>query len=599
MKDIETIRRMMRQMSVILNKKQKKQIAGIFIVILFGSVLELLGVSALLPFIQAIMAPEELLKNNYVACFVGVFGIHGNMQLIVWLGCGLVLLYLFKNVYLIWSSYLQCSFSCNTQKELSVMMLRSYLNRPYSFFVNHNSGEILRGVSGDAGGIYSVIFYFFKFLSEILVVISISIYLIKTDAGMAFGVVISGLICLIIIVFSLKRKISQMGYTARDANTITNKWVNEAVSGAKDVYVYKKNVFFIRNYERAFEDGAKASAMYNFASGCPERIIEAVCAIGIIITVVIKLGTGTEAESFVPKLAVFAMGAFRMMPCISRVASDISIFIFQRPSVESAYTNVTEARRYISEIESRTDSELEKNNVTFMDKVIIEDIVWRYDNSERNVLDGLSMTIHRGEAIGIIGESGSGKSTLSDILLHLYRPLDGRIMMDDIDINTIPVSWNKCIGYVPQMVFLMDGPVRSNVAFGEDNIDDDRVWDALDRARLKEYVESLPDGLDTIVGERGIKFSGGQRQRIAIARALYNKPQILVLDEATSALDNDTEKAVMDAIDNLYGEVTLIIIAHRLTTIANCDRIYEIADGKARERDKDQVLKAIKDEEDE
>ena len=216
--------------------------------------------------------------------------------------------------------------------------------------------------------------------------------------------------------------------------------------------------------------------------------------------------------------------------------------------------------------------------------------MWQYEGQTRPVLDGVSFEIHKGQSVALIGTSGSGKTTLSDVILGLLTPAKGSVYMDGIDIYTMPKAWAGIVGYVPQSVFLIDDTIRNNVAFGLRDIDDADIWKALEQAQLKAFVETLPAGLDTIVGDRGIKFSGGQRQRVAIARALFNKPEILILDEATAALDNETEKAVMESIDALQGQITMVIVAHRLTTIRNCDSIYEIKDGKAVKRSKSEVF---------
>ncbi len=593
MKDIITLKNMIHQMSVILDKRQKRKMCAISVVIMLCAVFELLGVTAMLPFMQSILEPGKLLEKPYVAAFVRIFGIDNDAGLVLGMGIAIIVIYLIKNLFLLWSNYLQCVYSCTTQKELSVLMLKSYLSRPYSFFLDHNAAEVLRGVDQDSDGVYRVINHFLKFLSEGLAALLIAVGLFVTDASMALGVLIAGLISLTIIVLVLKKKVHTLGLIARTTNLERNRWVYESIHGIKDVFVYAKKKYFLEKYSTTYEKGARASAKYNFASASPERIIEAVCVAGIILVVLIRLNMGVGASTFVSKIAVFAMGAFRLMPSFSRIAGNVNEFIYSRPSVEATYENITAARSYLSMVEENISKDEDEETREFEDMICINDITWRYDKSPKNVLEGLSMDISKGEAIGIIGESGSGKSTLSDILLHLYRPMKGVITMDGVDINSIPVSWNRCVGYVPQMVFLRDSSVRDNVAFGEEEVDDARVWDALDKADLKTFVEGLPDKLDTIVGERGIKFSGGQRQRIAIARAMYYEPKILILDEATSALDNDTEKAVMDAIDSLHGSITLIIIAHRLTTIKNCDRVYEICDGKAFERNVDEVVAGV------
>lgn len=590
MKDLKTLRTMINQMSEILDSGQKKRMLGLLVVIIIGAFCELLGVTAMLPFVQSILEPEKLMEEKYIAFCAELFGINSNEQLILFVGVAIIVVYIIKNLFLLWSSYLQASFGCNTQRELSVLMLESYMSQPYSFFLDHNSAEVLRGVNQDVFGVYNVIIHFLKFMSEGLAALLISIGLFVTDASMAVGVVIAGVVSLLIIVFVLKKKVHRLSVIARETNAEKNRWVNESITGIKDVFVYNKKKFFLDKYSESYERGAKASADYNFVSASPERIIEIVCVTGIIAVVLIRVKMGVDPTTFVSNMAMFAMAAFRLMPSFTRIAGNINAFVFERLCVEATHKNIMEARAYLEKIRNISDEIDEQNIHGFSDKIVLSNVTWKYTKSPDDVLKDLDMYIDKGEAIGIIGESGSGKSTLSDILLHLYRPQRGTVEMDGTDINLIPNTWSRRVGYVPQMVFLRDSTVRTNVAFGEENIDDARVWDALEKADLKEFIEGLPDKLDTVVGERGVKFSGGQRQRIAIARALYFGPEILILDEATSALDNDTETAVMKAIDSLHGNMTLIIIAHRLTTIRNCDRVYEIVNGKAIDRRVDDVI---------
>lgn len=271
--------------------------------------------------------------------------------------------------------------------------------------------------------------------------------------------------------------------------------------------------------------------------------------------------------------------------------------VFYRPTLEEAFVNITAAREYENELTEYQKlhggvDEAHMGEVSFKKQVVVKNVRFKYKKAKEPVLQNISLTITKGESIALIGASGAGKTTMADVMLGLLHPESGTVEMDGIDIFSMPKHWAKIIGYVPQMVFLTDDTIRNNVSFGltRDEIDDDRIWHALEQAQLADFVRKLPKQLDTIVGERGIKFSGGQRQRIAIARALYNEPEILVLDEATSALDNETETAVMEAIDALQGQKTLIIVAHRLTTIRNCDKIYEICDGHAIERAKEEIF---------
>ena len=563
---------------------------GMLIVILVGSFFELLGVSAMLPFIQALLNPEELISKPYIAFFVRILDLSDVNSVVTLVGIGIVIIYLIKNAYLALSSYLQVLYSNNIKRQLSVLMLKSYMERPYSFFVENGSGIILRGVNNDIAGVYHVVSNLFKIVAEGLVVISVAVYLCVVDPVLAIGVVMVGLICMLVIIFGVKKILTKLSLIYRKASADLGKHIVQISGGIKEITVFNKKSVFIDKYDKAYERSNVAETKSVFFGLLPERIIEASCVSGIIIMILFRVRMGIAPEDFVPKMAVFAMGAFRLLPSISRVTGYISMLIYSRPMLEATYENYISAREYVNNENEMINSDIDRSSLSFNSEIRIKSIDWKYPEGDSKVLDKLDLVINKGETIGIIGESGAGKSTLADILLRLYKPQAGEIYMDGIDISTIPETWSRVLSYVPQNVFLMDDTIRENVAFGMADADDNRVWESLERASIDDYVRGLPEGLDTIVGERGIKFSGGQRQRIAIARALFINPQILILDEATSALDNETENAVMDAIDSLSGTVTLIIIAHRISTLKCCDKIYELVGGKAVEKSKEEVI---------
>lgn len=586
MRDIKTLKTMLVHLMVILNRKQRYQVIGMMFVILIGSFFELLGVSAMLPFIQALLTPEELMKKRYISFFAQLFGISEPSSILLMVGVGIILIYIIKNSYLAVSSYLQVFFSNNIRRDISLLMLRSYMDRPYSFFVDNGSGVLLRGCREDTLGVRDVVSNLFKGAAEGFVVTVVAIYLFTVDPLLATGVLATGLTCMVIIVFGIKKMLTRLSLVYRKASGDLAMFITQVNDGIKDIMVFNRRKMFIDAYDAAYERANTSEIKSEFAGLMPERIIEAGCISGIIIMVLIRLKMGVDPTDFVPKMGVFAMGAFRLLPSISRLAGYVSMLIYSRPMLEATYENITAARQYRSEVNDAADPRLDNGNITFEDRLEIRDLDWKYPEGKAKVLDGLNLKIEKGEAIGIIGESGAGKSTLADIMLRLYKPQNGGIYMDGIDISTIPATWSRVMAYVPQSVFLMDDTVRANIVFGSSDTKDDAVWEVLEKASLADFVRGLPDGLNTIVGEHGVKFSGGQRQRIAIARALFVNPQIMILDEATSALDNETEEAVMEAIDSLAGTVTLIIIAHRVTTLKNCNRIYKIENGKAVEQQK-------------
>lgn len=586
--------RIIKQVIYVLDSKQKKASIGIFLCMILNSGLELLGVSAIYPFLQMMLTPAEI-KNRWYVRWVFFFNPNAPERVVL-LGLGIIiiLIYLLKNAFMIVCTYVQTSFAANFQRELSIKMLSAYFRRPYQFFLNTNSSVVLRGIGLDVAAVYQIMLNFFTLIAEMLTVIILGMFLITTDIVMTIGAMTLAFFCLLTTILVFKDKMKKAGRNAREASGLKYKYGYQAVTGIKEIMVLDRKKNFIEKYNEAAYLEQKAAITNGVITACPDRILEGVCIGGIIGIVCFRIARGVDLGAFIPVLGTFAMAAFKILPSISKISTRINAIVFQQMSLQEAYDNLKEARKYELEMQKYILDETNSNaeTIRFVNELKINNIVWKYLNAKENVLENTELAIKKGEAVAFIGSSGAGKTTLADVIMGLLKPQSGTVLMDGIDIFTIPHQWARIIGYVPQSVFLIDDTVRSNVAFGlkRDEIQDEKVWEALQQAQMKDFVENLPNRLDTIVGERGVKFSGGQRQRIAIARALYENPDILVLDEATSALDNETETAVMESIDALQGSKTLIIVAHRLTTIRNCDRIYEIVDGVAIEREKESVL---------
>lgn len=589
-KDIHTFMQMFRQLFEILSQKQRKKILVVFILIILSAVFEMLSVSAIMPFIQMLTEPERLMDKPYIHFVSSVLGLQSITQITIGIGIGIILVYILKNIFLFLSSCVRIKFSTDLTKDLAISVMNSYIHRPYEYFTVTNSSEILQGINGDVYSIEQIIGNILLFTMESMIIITISAYLFLTDPFMALGVIMLSGLCTLAIIIVFKKRLSHMGVINRQASMELNQISMHIANGIKDIYVLQKRDNFLKKFKYKEVQFAKTRLQYLIVGVIPERLIETVCIIGIIIVVLVRFINTTDMSGFVASLAVFAVATFRILPSISRISGYLNGLVFLRPALDAAYNNITAARAYTEQITQQQTDKDSDNNIRFQKEIKISHITWHYQQSNTNVLSDTSLIIKKGESVGIIGESGAGKSTLSDILLGLYIPQKGSITVDGQVITDIPKSWSRMMGYVPQTVFLLDDTVKANIAFGEDEIDEERVWKALEKASLKKFVEGLPEGLGTIVGEQGIKFSGGQRQRVAIARALYNQPDILILDEATSALDNETETAVMEAIESLQGTITLIIIAHRLTTIRNCDKIYEIANGQATLRPHEEIF---------
>ena len=596
LKDFGTLIRMWNQLRYIMTEKQKRQSAAIFILIIGGALFETLGVSAILPFIQSIMEPEELVNKWYIAVIVRTLNLKDTYSIVYLCGVFISLVYVIKNVYLFASSRIQSKFRWRFQKNLSTKMLASYMKRPYVYFLDINSAEIIQTLSTDVFGVLEILQNGFRFFSEFFTVVLIGIFTISVDAVMALQILLIAGLCFFGITFFFKNRLSKIGAKQRDANVERTKCAYQAVNGYKEVQVMQRADCFVEAYEEAYEGQRKLEVFFETISALPERLIETVCIIGLILVVCLRLASGVAVEEFVPKLSVFAVAAFRILPSVSRMTGYLNNVVYYRPTAEAVSDELHAVEEYRQIIDRQINKEVEEQSdeeYSFRDKVEVRNIRWKYPRSDKYVLQDVSITIEKGDSVALIGASGAGKTTLADVILGLLHPEGGAVSVDGIGIETIPRKWSRLIGYVPQVVFLVDDTIRNNIAFGlrQEEINDEMVWSALEQAQLKEFVQGLPNELNTIVGERGVKFSGGQRQRIAIARALYYNPDILVLDEATSALDNETESAVMESIEALQGHKTLIIVAHRLTTIRKCNKIYEITDGHAILREKEEVLK--------
>lgn len=592
-KDLRSVQDVWNKMMYILTQKQKRMSIIVFFMILLGAMLETLGVSIIIPLVQAMVSTEELMRNEMVAEIARRVHITTGNQLIVAISICVILLYIIKNAYLIILSVVRVKYASHVRVELSVRVMRAYMKRNYEYFVNMKTADLIRGVGYDCSGVYEVIFQSIKIFTESFTLTCICIFIIYTDAVMAFGIIIILGLTLLGLISAFRKKMKRLGEEIRVLASESNRFLFEAFQGIKDVFIFKGRRYYINQYEKFYGMQQKIDADKTASAESPTYFIEAVSVTGLILIVCLKLLTGTDANTFIPQLAAFAVAAFRVLPSIGKISSSFNQFVFMCPTVTAVYDNLKAYERYEQQKSGLEINESVTDTLPFDKEIKIKGLYWKYENSEKYVLKNLNLVIPKGSAIGLIGQSGAGKSTLADILLGLLVPKEGVLTVDGVDILQHLDQWRNTISYVPQTVFLRDDTIKNNIAFGieKGEIEDEKVTQALKEAQMEDVVKELPEGVDTYMGERGIRFSGGQKQRVAIARALYNEPDILVLDEATAALDNETETAVMEAVDALHGHKTLIIVAHRLSTIRKCDKIYEIVDGIAVEKDKEEVLK--------
>lgn len=575
MKNIRTFSQLFNRLMHILNEKQKRQ----FILLILGTVvvgaLEVLGVGAIIPFILVMLSPKEFMQNQYVCYAMELFGISEYRQVLLLVAIGIILVYFVKELVIILINYFQCAFRNKMERDLSNAMLEHYLHQDYLFHVNTNSSEIVRSVHSDVSGVASVVDGFSGLFSELFSTILIGVFLIGINPLMAvILLVLAGLTSLgIIVVF--KKKINISGVECRNAYQKKIQYIQQAENGIKDIIVKQKYEYFLSCFRQYSQEACHHNTVYLTIGKMPNRIVEVVFIAGLLLAAVFCTGEGENASLFVTQLGVFGVAATRILPAISNIAVHMNNLIYFRPTVEAIYEGRNNMKEEIYRASLTADEK-----ISFQDSICIRDVSWKYAKNADYILEKVSLDICKGEAVALIGASGAGKTTLADIILGLLKPVQGKITVDGKDIHKDSAMWAQMVGYVPQTLFLLDDTIRNNIAFGvpAEEIEDDKIWMALEEAQLKEMVEQLPMGLDTNLGEQGLKVSGGQRQRIAIARALYPDPDILVLDEATSALDTEVESAVMESVDALHGRKTLIIVAHRLSTIRKCDKIYEVVD---------------------
>ncbi len=573
------------KISYIFDKKQKKQLAVLGVMIFFGGLLETLGVGGMLPVVTALLTPEELVgyinRYDFLQKICNVLHIQDAGQITMALLIGLMVIYVVKNLYILFLTYKQNSFITRNRNKMISRVMAEFLNRPYEKYLGADIPTVFRITDSDIPQTFSLILAMLQLASEVVVSLLIFVVLLWQNVFMTlFIIAVFGLLTLFIIkVF--KPALNRIGAKNQSIQSRIAKWRIQATYGLKDVKVLNREEFFVRNYYETGRVGADVARNYAVLNNTPRLLIETVFIVSVLSFVAVYIGGGGEAQAITKTIATFGVAAIRVLPSVNRINTYITEIAYNQPSLDFVYENLQEGMKTDAMLaERKANSQTEK--IKLEDKIELDHISFHYPDSPKAIFKDAHMTVPRGKSVGIIGASGAGKSTIVDVLLGLLHAQEGKITCDGVDIFKNYESWLAQVGYIPQSIYLIDESIRDNIAFGidADKIDDKRLWEVLEEAQLKEFIEELPEGLDTTIGDRGVRLSGGQRQRIGIARALYNDPEILVFDEATSALDNDTEAAVMEAVNSFHGKKTMIIIAHRLNTIEKCDIIYKVENAK-------------------
>lgn len=567
----------------ILIEKQKRECIFIIFVMIIGAILEAIGIGTILPLISVIENENIFLEYPKVKYYANICGIYTHTQLIVAVSILLIFVFCVKNLYLACQLKMQINFSLKNQIYFSKMLMREYLFKPYLFHLNHNTATILRNVNNSGRVIFTDMYVSaFQLLTEIITAFIIWLMLLWIDIFTA--TIAAGFMAILLysIMQVFRKKITEQGIKQNEYAVSYLKWVNQGLGAIKETKVLRKENYFLHEFAKAYGEFGNANRKFLFINQLPRMIIETVVVSGLLLLIIVKMLLGAPTEQIVPILGVLALAAFRLMPSANRIVNLSNTIRFSMPLFDEVYNEYIDIKNNKLR-KNLINSITETNKINFDNEIKINNLCFNYSKN-KTVLNNISFIIPKGKFVGIIGPSGVGKTTFVDILLGLLEPTNGNITVDGINIFSNIRGWQAKLAYVPQSIYLIDGTIKENIALGvpEKEIDNELIDKVLYMAELYDFVYSQPDNINTNVGERGVKLSGGQRQRIGIARALYQQPEVLILDEATSALDNETEKSITDTILKLKGKITIIAIAHRTSTLEQCDYKVKFENGTCR-----------------
>ena len=584
--------KMLKKLNLLLDGRQKRQTLFIALLMLVGGVLETVSITMILPLLTMLLDPESTAGDGICGKLYRFLGCSSPMQLAVILLVSMVAAFVIKNLFLFFQNVYTLRFVYTNQFATSERMMIGFMRRPYEYYLNADTAVIQRSITSDVNNMYALILNLLQLASELVVLTCIVGTLLVVDARMILTITALLVIVLLLIKRVLKPIMIKAGKDNQDYYAGLFKWIDESVEGIKEIKIAAKEDYFIEEYSKCGAGYVNAVQKYNVFSTTPRLLIETVLIAGMVGYLLVMLLSGEDMANMVGQLGVFSMAAMRLLPSANRINNYLTNISYFEPFLMGVSDNL-QAEIHDESIDYSVGAAGKPpvhghggaaEKLPVRKSISLRDITYRYPGTEKLILDHAELEIPVGTALGIVGASGAGKTTLVDILLGLLTIEEGEILADGVEVRSNYAGWLKNIGYIPQTIFMLDSTIRKNVAFGvpEEQIDEEKVWRALREAQLDEFVRSLPEGLDTGIGERGIRLSGGQRQRIGIARALFEDPEILILDEATSALDGETEAAIMESINRLHGKKTMVIIAHRLQTIEQCDQVFRVEKGKVR-----------------
>ena len=571
--------KILKKINILMDGKQKREMVGLLLMMAVSAFLETGAVMMVMAVVEMIIKPDTLTQGETYQKICSILHLSGTVEFSVLAILFLIFLYISKNSFQFFLQKSLYRFVYTNQFHTAANLMKNFVKRDYEFYLNAETSVIQRSITADVSNMYALILSVLQIASESIVALFLVIALAMQDPVMTVVIAVLLLVTLVVIKNIIKPIMNRTGKENQDYGASMFSWIAQTIQGIKDIKVAGKEQYFINEYCKVGEGYVKAMERFSLFNNTPKLLIETVCIAGLLGYILVLIVSGADVSAMISLFAAFGIAAMRLLPAASRINNQMTSMAFNEPFFFNVSDNLVEETN-----EQNTDisyAVVAKEKLPVTRAVTLQDITYHYPNSDKLIFDHASVTFPIGKSIGVVGASGAGKTTIIDIVLGLLNLQGGKVLADDVDIQSHYREWLANVGYIPQMIFLLDADIRKNVAFGipEEEIDDEKLWYALREAQLDEFIKTLPDGVYTGIGERGIRLSGGQRQRIGIARALYNDPEVLILDEATSALDNDTEAAIMDSINRLHGKKTLLIIAHRLQTIEKCDMVYRVENG--------------------
>jgi ABC-type multidrug transport system fused ATPase/permease subunit len=569
---------MVRKLLNLMSRKQRVQLGGLLMMMWVGALLEMLGIGAIPAFAALVGSPDRVINHPFVRRYIGDLHSIPHSTLLLYAAGGLLALFIVKNVYLFILLIAQSGFTQRFQAKLAVRVLRSYLYAAYHVHLQRNPSELLRNANSEALEITgSVVMPGMVLIMELITVSAIlTLLFVAEPAASLFACLLLGGTATL-FVKTIRGRLSRYGAQMQHFRGKMIQAVHESLSAVKVTKVLGREEFFLEEFAVYTEGYVEGSRFRQIATDAPRLFLEIVAISGLLGVAAVLTIQGKPPITVTVTLSLLAVALVRTIPSVNRITSSLATLRYGDFALEEISKDLKEL-----EDESSTPSREPVKPLRLLSSIRFENVNYLYPGAGSPSLSAISLLIPRGSSVAIIGPTGAGKTTLVDLLLGLLEPTTGTIWIDECDLQENIRPWQRSVGYVPQDIYLVDNTIRSNIALGipAQDVDEQAIRRAVEAAQLQAFVDSLPEGLDTVVGERGVRISGGQRQRIGIARALYHDPAVLIMDEATSSLDNETESLVIQAVDRLRGSRTIVVIAHRMSTIRNCDMAFALRGGK-------------------